>query len=202
MQHEALINVAFDGCAASILCPYDGSGLDPAVLADARRTHPTTRVGGVSRANPSYGDPAAVAATANAPLCEPPPTAAGLTFQAEDLGHVRQLVTARARAAGLDRERAAELQLAVSEVAANVLVHTDGPGVLRVWHDRAAVVCEVRDRGRLADLLAGRREPATDSPGGRGLLIANHLCDLVQIDPDPAGTTVRLHVRRDASGSP
>ena len=41
VQHEALINVAFRGRRATILCPYDVAGLDPVVIADAAATHPT-----------------------------------------------------------------------------------------------------------------------------------------------------------------
>ena len=41
VQHEALINLAFRGRRATILCPYDVAGLDPAVIADAAATHPT-----------------------------------------------------------------------------------------------------------------------------------------------------------------
>ena len=44
-------------------------------------------------------------------------------------------------------------------------------------------VCEVRDRGRFDDLLAGRRPPRPDQLGGWGLWIANHACDLVQSAP-------------------
>ncbi|MFG3701069.1 anti-sigma factor RsbA family regulatory protein [Micromonospora sp. NPDC047620] len=39
-QHEALINMAFAGRDATILCPYDVAGLDDDVLTDACATHP------------------------------------------------------------------------------------------------------------------------------------------------------------------
>jgi hypothetical protein len=42
VQHEAAINLAFSGRAATVLCPYDVRGLDSTALADAVRTHPTT----------------------------------------------------------------------------------------------------------------------------------------------------------------
>ena len=46
-----------------------------------------------------------------------------------------------------------------------------------------------------------RRSPAASArvhgqPGGYGLWLANQLCDLVQIRSLPAGTAVRLHMRR------
>src|SRR5436190_1210241 len=40
VQHEALINVAFAGLVATILCPYDVKALAPDVVDDATRTHP------------------------------------------------------------------------------------------------------------------------------------------------------------------
>ncbi len=40
VQHEALINMAFAGRPATVLCPYDVEGLPAAVLADAEATHP------------------------------------------------------------------------------------------------------------------------------------------------------------------
>ncbi|MCZ9342699.1 ATP-binding protein, partial [Streptomyces sp. TRM76130] len=52
-------------------------------------------------------------------------------------------------------------------------------------------VCEVRDAGRLADPLAGRRPAARDQRGGRGLLLVNLVSDLVRVHTGPDGTTVR-----------
>jgi anti-sigma regulatory factor (Ser/Thr protein kinase) len=58
------------------------------------------------------------------------------------------------------------------------------------------LICEVRDTGRIADPLAGRRRPPADQlAGGWGLWIANALCDLVQLRTSSGGTTVRLHLR-------
>ena len=57
-----------------------------------------------------------------------------------------------------------------------------------------AVVCEVRDHGRIADPLAGRRVPAPARPSGRGLWLANNLCDLMQIRLQDDGCVVRIRV--------
>lgn len=65
-----------------------------------------------------------------------------------------------------------------------------------MWHDRESVICEVCDAGRIMDPLAGRRRPAKDPVGGRGLWIANQLCELVQVRTFLTGSVVRLHVRR------
>lgn len=42
VQHEVLINMTFADCAATILCPYDVVGLDPAVVADAHQLQART----------------------------------------------------------------------------------------------------------------------------------------------------------------
>ena len=83
--------------------------------------------------------------------------------------------------------------LAVSEIAANSACHRDGSGTFAVWITDASVICEVRDRGRIEHPLAGRLRPGPDQPGGRGLWLANQLCDLVQIRVTARGSTVRLH---------
>ena len=59
--------------------------------------------------------------------------------------------------------------------------HGGGEGTLSSGATPDAVICEVRDRGRIEDPLAGRVEPAAGAEGGRGLWMANQLCDLVQI---------------------
>jgi anti-sigma regulatory factor (Ser/Thr protein kinase) len=65
---------------------------------------------------------------------------------------------------------------------------------VRTWREPDAVVCEVSDSGAIADPLAGRVEPRPDQLGGRGLWVANHLCDLVQIRSSPSGTVARVRM--------
>ena len=92
--------------------------------------------------------------------------------------------------------RAADTVLAVHEVATNSQRHGGGQGTLRLWDDERALTCEVRDGGRIEDPLVGRVRPRPDASGGRGLWLANQLCDLVQIRAVPDGTVVRLHMWR------
>ena len=84
--------------------------------------------------------------------------------------------------------------LAVAELAANSIRHGGGRGILRIWRDGGTLVCEVRDRGRIDDPLAGRHVPDAERLGGRGLWIANAVCDLVQVRSTAQGTAVRLHM--------
>ena len=81
-----------------------------------------------------------------------------------DLSAVRTLVREQARHAGLTGSRAIDLELAVSEAAANTVRHAAAQGhkegTLRVWCTAHEIVCEIRDRGIITDALAGRRQPA------------------------------------------
>jgi anti-sigma regulatory factor (Ser/Thr protein kinase) len=111
-----------------------------------------------------------------------------------DLSQVRALVLRHAREAGLAEDRASDLVLAVSEVAANTLRHTRSSGTLAIWHDANEVVCEIRDEGVLTDPLAGQRKPPADASGGHGLWIVHQVCDRVELTSDASGTTVRMHM--------
>ncbi|MFD8765030.1 ATP-binding protein [Streptomyces mirabilis] len=62
-----------------------------------------------------------------------------------------------------------------------------------MWADNGQVVCEVRDHGHLNDPLTGRRPPARDQIGGRGLLLVHSLADLVRLHTSPDGTAVRCY---------
>ncbi|WP_338018190.1 sensor histidine kinase [Streptomyces taklimakanensis] len=194
-RHEALINAAFAGRDATILCPYDVSELPPAVCADARRTHPVLWEDDRRWSSPHYAGAAVNAECDALPLVPPPPDAHALTFVDGDLGEVRHRADTWAHEAGLDTARRGDFVLAVAEAAANSLAHGGGRGTLTLWDEGASCLAEIRDRGRLADPLAGRRRPTLDSAvGGRGLWMMHQLCDLVETRAAPEGLTVRLHM--------
>jgi anti-sigma regulatory factor (Ser/Thr protein kinase) len=111
-----------------------------------------------------------------------------------DLSQVRALVLAQAREAGLTEDRANDLVLAVSEVAANTLRHTRSSGTLAIWHDEDEIVCEIRDEGIITDPRAGQVKPGLDAAGGHGLWLVNQVCDRVELASDASGTTVRMHM--------
>jgi anti-sigma regulatory factor (Ser/Thr protein kinase) len=117
-----------------------------------------------------------------------------LTFTT-DLSAVRALVHRQARAAGLSEERAIDLVLAVSEVAANTLRHAGSPGTLDIVVDEDEIICQVRDKGIITDPLAGRRRPADDAMGGHGLWLVNQVCDQVELHSGESGTAIRLHMK-------
>ncbi|MGH4012173.1 MAG: anti-sigma factor RsbA family regulatory protein [Pseudonocardiaceae bacterium] len=201
LQHEALINIALADREATILCPYDRQGLDATALVDARRTHPVLVRDGLREISTDYADPRVVADASLRSLPDPPEWWGDMLVfsSARELGTIRHFVEVQADKAGLPAPRISDLCLAVNEVATNTLVHTNQPGVLSLWQDPAtdSLVCEITDSGQLPDRLVGRIPPAHYEPHGRGLILVNALCDLVEMPTGQigSGTTVRLHMR-------
>jgi anti-sigma regulatory factor (Ser/Thr protein kinase) len=197
-RHEALLNVAFDGGPAwRLLCPYNTTALSLEVIEEAQRSHPYVAYDHTYAASGLYPEVVTVGAPFTTPLPEPPAVHATLAFNGNGLRPVRRLVSIQAARAGFTSQPIADLVLATNEVAANSIEHGGGSGTLRVWRDGDVLVCEVRDGGHLDDPLADRRRPAAEKEGGRGLWLANQLCDLVQVRSFKMGTTVRLHMHRD-----
>ncbi len=195
-QHESLLNVAFSGGPAwRLLCPYDERGLPDEVLQEARENHPVLLEGGRAVGSDVYHPEIAHRALRHRPLAPPPAGARGLEFAVHDLAAVRRQVRDVCLAEGLAPERIDDLVLCADETAANSLLHGGGRGQLRTWREDGTVVCEVSDAGVISDPLVGRSVPSLERDGGRGLWLANQLCDLVQLRSGPAGTVVRLHVR-------
>jgi anti-sigma regulatory factor (Ser/Thr protein kinase) len=143
----------------------------------------------VARSSVHFPDPP----NRSVPLPSPTNDAMYHTYRS-DLSQVRALVLKHAREAGLTEGRANDLVLAVSEVAANTLRHTQSSGTLAMWHDEDEVVCEIHDEGTIADPLVGSRRPAPDANGGHGLWIVRQVCDLVELTSNATGTTVRMHM--------
>jgi anti-sigma regulatory factor (Ser/Thr protein kinase) len=194
-RHESLLNLAFaEADAFWLLCPYDTRALPRPVLEEACRSHPFVMSEHVHDHEAVYEGPDAIAAPFAKPLSAPPPGALTCTVTPGSLGAMRLLVGKRLAELGLDRERQFDFVLAVNEIATNSLEHGAGEATLLLWETGSGVVCEIRDHGRFEDPLAGRRPPTPDDPRGRGLWIANQLCDLVQIRSSTAGTAVRIHL--------
>jgi anti-sigma regulatory factor (Ser/Thr protein kinase) len=196
VQHEALINTAFRGREVTILCPYDTVRLDERILADAYATHPVYIASGsdAELESAAYA-PEHIVARYNEPL-PPVPDAPVFAFTAQTLSQARHVATAAGARLGLAGTRLEDLALVTAELTTNSVVHGGGSGELRVWTEDGYVLCEVRDKGRLDDPLAGRRPAARDQRGGRGLLLVNLVSDLVRIHSGEEGTTVRCWFAR------
>jgi anti-sigma regulatory factor (Ser/Thr protein kinase) len=117
-----------------------------------------------------------------------------------DLARVRSFAAAWAARAGLPPHRVGDLVIAVGELVANTLAHTNEPGQLTLWTTGSEVICQVHDIGEITDPLAGKLRPDPDDPGGgRGLWVVHQLCDLVEIRTGSAGTTTRMHLQLRAA---
>jgi anti-sigma regulatory factor (Ser/Thr protein kinase) len=190
--HESLLNVAFDASTPFwLLCPYDLEALAADVIEEAHRTHPFVAQGqerqvcGIFQSI-DLTDPFAW------PLPPRPHDTQCMSFAPGELRRLRAFVREHAKRAGLGKEPAASMVLAVNEVATNSLQHGGGRGELCTWTDGQSLVCEVSDRGHVTSPLVGRLAPALDA--GAGLWLANQLCDLVQISSSPDGTAVRVYL--------
>jgi anti-sigma regulatory factor (Ser/Thr protein kinase) len=193
-RHEALLNQAFEGAPAwSLMCPYDAAGLDDCVLETAERNHPLVCRDGELEGSRSFSGPPGLEAL-DGTLEPPPSNAAELSFTIGRLAELRRFVAEQAGRTSLSAGRIADLVLAANELATNSLRHGGGEGSLRLWSRDGALACEVDDRGRIDGPLVGRRRPRPDQVGGRGLWLANLLCDLVQIRSGKSGTAVRLQM--------
>lgn len=192
--HEALLNLAFDGGPSwQLVCPYDVAALGEDVVASIGCTHRVLTEDGEHRHSDAYQDHEALVRDLEA-LPDPPASAHWMSFRIGDVSQVRALTVETARRAGLDEQRTVDVTLAVSELAANSVRHGGGGGDVAIWHEDGALICEVRDTGRLDDPLAGRHHPSLDRPNGRGLWMVNQLCDLVQTRSAPGCLTVRVEV--------
>jgi anti-sigma regulatory factor (Ser/Thr protein kinase) len=194
-SHESLLNLAFDdGPAWQLLCPYDTTALAPDVVAAARCTHPAVVERGHATRSADYVPPELAPGPFQGPLSPIPPDAVELPFGRSEMGAVRLFTEVWGDDAALPYARLTDLVLAVNELACNSVRHAGGGGTLRAWREPDAIVCQVDDAGRIDHPLAGRERPDFVQSAGRGLWIANQVCDLVEIRSGPAGTSVRLHM--------
>ena len=193
-RHEALLNLAFENAEGFwLLCPYDVDQLDPAVLDEARNSHAFILDGAGNHESPTYSGAQNPRLVAELPTLGEP--SVQMRFGPGSLGAVRKLVGRCAGRAGLAPERIADAIFAANEVATNSIQHGGGSGHIRVWHAAGALTCEVSDRGHVDHPLSDRVRPSQGARDPRGLWLANHLCDLLQLRTFADHTVVRLHVR-------
>ncbi|GII05396.1 sensor histidine kinase [Planobispora takensis] len=188
---EAIQNLLLEGTNVWMICPYDTRVLDPALIATARRTHPSlSEDGRASALCPEYTDPADFVLECDAVPLPPPPEEA-ITRYVETLPTLRSFVSDQATFFGLSRDRSTLLAVAVNEVAG----HLDPPVTVHLWERFGAIVCQVhRAGGGLTDPLAGFVPPSPTAGPGDGLWIARQLCDRLDIHHDADGCTVQVHV--------
>jgi anti-sigma regulatory factor (Ser/Thr protein kinase) len=187
-----LLNIAFaPGQRWSLLCPYDAGSLDAEVLDKVGHSHRRVCRHGHWEESASFD---ASPDCFSGELSPPAASSEVVSFGIGELAEVRSRVAAAAARAGMDQLGVADLVTATSELAANSVMHGGGSGTLRLWQEDDMLLAEVEDGGLIEEPLVGRLRPGIKQEGGRGLWLANQLCDLVQIRSGAHGTVVRLHV--------
>lgn len=193
-RYEAMVNQAFAGVDASVLCLYDRRTTDPRLLDGALHTHPELTDGARARPNDAYLDASAIHARIDHdPLPAPPPDA--VPVPVDDLTAMRSTMSGHARARGMSRPRLNDLLVAATEVATNALRHGLPPVRCRMWAEAGDLVVSVTDEGSWRPGgVPGYTPPDPAARSGLGLWGVRMLCALVQIRTCGPGTEVRLHV--------
>jgi anti-sigma regulatory factor (Ser/Thr protein kinase) len=195
-QHECLLNAAFaDAHDFQLVCPYDGRGLDAAVLERVSDSHLHVVAGDGDHASHTYVEPADLQQLLEEPLPAPPAYAITETFDITTLRRIRHMTRDFVHAAGINGDTAADFVFSVNELCENSVRHGSGGGLLRAWREGGHLIVEIADQGRLTDPLAGRRWPQQAAGGGKGLWLAHQVCHLVQVRSTDSGTRVRAHLR-------
>jgi anti-sigma regulatory factor (Ser/Thr protein kinase) len=136
-------------------------------------------------------------------------------FNRGTLHTLRAKVLAQACRAGLSESRAADVVLAVHELAANAISHGAGAGRLRVWKLVRQLCCQVDDgdppRENPAWHPGGSVANTADAFGqtvvtpmsyapGHGLWLVRRVADRIGTVSGPGGTRVRVAFNLPCSG--
>jgi anti-sigma regulatory factor (Ser/Thr protein kinase) len=148
------------------------------------------RLAGVRQLSTGYTDPQAVVDSIAARQPVTPARARRLDYS--EVAQARHAATTWGMQAGLTEDQVTDVIIAVSEVAGNAVAHAGNGGSMLCWQEDDSLVYEMRDGGHIQDLLAGRVPPPVEAESGRGLLMVNLLCDLVQVKSSPSGTAIRM----------
>jgi anti-sigma regulatory factor (Ser/Thr protein kinase) len=189
ISYEAIVNGAFAGRPAALMCGYDARVVPEPVMRQAWQTHRVvlTDMWQLSR---DYERPEDVVRMLTPPLAELP----GLrSLPIDDRLHER--LADELSADGVPAGRALDLVVAAREVLSNAERYGNGVRALRVGRAGEYFVCEVTDGGPgLDDPLAGYRPPVPLASRGAGLWIARQLTARLELRSEAGGLTVRLSV--------
>lgn len=109
----------------------------------------------------------------------------------------RRFVRDQLRSWGLDENRAEIVQVLVSELVTNAVVHAGSDGRVFVAHDAGCLRVEVSDRSMAPVQMVAYEPGAT---GGRGLVIVDALSDQWGVETGPDGKRVWFELA--ATGGP
>jgi len=107
----------------------------------------------------------------------------------------RHYVGRLAAEGGLSSDDVERLTVATHEVITNAIVHGGGRAIVGVQTDAAQVTVTVADAGTPWTATIPTDRPDSRQLSGRGLWLADALCDEVIIAAEPTGTTIQLIMR-------
>jgi anti-sigma regulatory factor (Ser/Thr protein kinase) len=194
IRYEAAVNEVFEALPVEFTCLYDGARLPVGALSNVCRTHALLDRGGGSVVSEAY--------TGARAACEHLGVVSIAPLRAPDhvlgpLGSSKHARAAVAEAIGATRWSRLDgsLELIVSELVTNAVLHARSSATLTMWLDADAVVVQVCDDGPgLDDPFAGLRPPAFPARGA-GLWISRHLSTAMTVQRRTGGgteVTVRL----------
>nr|WP_221378994.1 ATP-binding protein [Actinoplanes polyasparticus] len=128
------------------------------------------------------------------PLSAPDPGGLAQNFTAEELASLRRAVHDSARACGLAGDALDDFVVAVHELATNAVRHGGGRGRIDLRRDGDTLLCDIIDHGPgfPGGVPTPAGLPSPQTPGGRGLWLAQHLTDTLLITDSPGGVTVSV----------
>ena len=191
---DALVNMAVGADTDLwVRCSFDTDHLDADRTDEIEACHSLLEHEGAYEGSTGYAGLAHVRHLFAERLVDPAgPARTFVVSRHSDLAAARTTIREETARAKLPAEDAEAVVLAVHEAALNALNHGGGTCHLCVWRTAARLVCEVRSVHRLRDPMAGHRLALLDDDHGRGLWLANQLCDLVEIRSGRWGTAVRI----------
>jgi anti-sigma regulatory factor (Ser/Thr protein kinase) len=201
-RYEAVANRALEQYPLSAICTYDRRALPPDVLAYGRLTHPMLVDRDRRRGNPDFVDPGDfLRRTARN---QPEPEESGEPdLEVASLGtldDLRERVEECLLRTTHMTQEAADLLLAVNELATNAMRHGEPPVSVRLWVRPDRLVCTVTDHGLgVSDPFAGYIWPGAHGRmpvRGMGMWVVRRLCDRLDLVTTPTGFTVRLVIER------
>jgi anti-sigma regulatory factor (Ser/Thr protein kinase) len=186
-RYEAITNVAYAHLPVWVVCSYDANGLPDPLLDTMAQTHCELLDDGW-HSSERFEDPREMVRRLTP---EPVPLPLMRSYPGgEDLERFRELLARGLAAERIPEDRALEMLIAGTEIAANALRHGGGIAEIRLGRADGRFVCEVIDRGRgFDDPLAGYLAPRAGT--GSGLWIARQLSWKVETFHSPRGFTVR-----------
>lgn len=191
--HEAMLNVTTAPTTPLWLrCVYDVAVLHASLIGEAARSHPALVHDGDFHASIRYAGRHHARVLAERDLAEPVQPVRQVPIGPWGLAAVRDEVRRRATAAGVGEDAAADLTLAVHELALSTLAADGARGQLRLWLEPDALVCEIHHPHEVADPSSGNGVATPPGRAGLGVWLADRLCDLVQVRSAPWGTRVRV----------